>query len=109
MVRDYSNQVPEEYRAEHQGYMIDYTSKECNCNDVTVEEPTPDQPSGGTYKLTFNGNEKGYNHVVFVIPKDEACVSGATLNMKFDINSAVNFPELVMFKCYKYSIHQLLR
>ena len=31
MVRDYSHQVPEEYRAEHQGYMIDYTSKECNC------------------------------------------------------------------------------
>ena len=30
MVRDYSHQVPEEYRAEHQGYMIDYTSKECN-------------------------------------------------------------------------------
>ena len=48
MVRDYSHQVPEEYRAEHQGYMIDYTSKECNCNDVTVEESTPDQPSGGT-------------------------------------------------------------
>ena len=34
MVRDYSHQVPEEYRAEHQGYMIDYTSKECNCNDL---------------------------------------------------------------------------
>ena len=34
MVRDYSHQVPEEYRAEHQGYMIDYTSKECNCNGL---------------------------------------------------------------------------
>lgn len=29
MVRDYSHQVPEKYRAEHQGYMIDYTSKGC--------------------------------------------------------------------------------
>ena len=29
MVRDYSHQVPEKYRAEHQGYMIDYTSKDC--------------------------------------------------------------------------------
>ena len=68
-------------------------------NDVTVEEPTPDQPSGGTdltgksYKLTFNGNKGGYNHIVFVIPKDEDCVSGATLNMKFNINNTVNFPE----------------
>lgn len=28
MLRDYSHQVPEEYRAEHQGYVIDYTTKE---------------------------------------------------------------------------------
>lgn len=65
-------------------------------NDITVD----DTPSGGdgdltgkSYKLTFNGSQGGYNHVVFVIPKDEDCVSGATLNMKFDINNAVNFPE----------------
>lgn len=68
-------------------------------NDVTVEEPTPDQPSGGTdltgksYKLTFNGNQKGFNHVVFSIAKDEDYAVGATLKMKFDINNATNFPE----------------
>ena len=68
-------------------------------NDVTVEEPTPDQPSGGTdltgksYKLTFNGNQKGFNHVVFSIAKDEDYVVGGTLKMKFDINNATNFPE----------------
>ena len=68
-------------------------------NDVTVEEPTPDQPSGGTdltgksYKLTFNGNQRGFNHVVFSIAKDEDYAVGATLKMKFDINNATNFPE----------------
>lgn len=67
-------------------------------NDVTVEEPTPDQPSGGTdltgksYKLTFNGNQRGYNHVVFSIAKDEDYVVGGTLKMKFDITNATNFP-----------------
>lgn len=67
-------------------------------NDVTVEEPTPDQPSGGTdltgksYKLTFNRNQKGYNHVVFSIAKDEDYVVGGTLKMKFDITNATNFP-----------------
>lgn len=69
-------------------------------NDITVDETEPDTPSGGdgdltgkSYKLTFNGRQNGCNHVVFVIPKDEDCVSGATLNMKFDINNAVNFQE----------------
>ena len=28
MVRDYSHLVPEEFRVDHQGYMIDYSSKE---------------------------------------------------------------------------------
>ena len=64
-------------------------------NDVTIDEPS----SGGTdltgksYKLTFNGNQKGYNHVVFSIAKDEDYVVGGTLKMKFDINNATNFPE----------------
>ena len=68
-------------------------------NDVTVEEPTPGEPSGGTdltgksYKLTFNGNQKGCNHVVFSIAKDEDYAVGATLKMKFDINNATNFPQ----------------
>ena len=63
-------------------------------NDVTIDEPS----SGGTdltgksYKLTFNGNQKGYNHVVFSIAKDEDYVVGGTLKMKFDINNATNFP-----------------
>ena len=66
-------------------------------NDITVDEP--EEPSGGTdltgksYKLTFNGNQKGYNHVVFSIAKDEDYVVGGTLKMKFDINNATNFPE----------------
>lgn len=66
-------------------------------NDITVDGP--EEPSGGTdltgksYKLTFNGNQKGYNHVVFSIAKDEDYVVGATLKMKFDINNATNFPE----------------
>ena len=63
-------------------------------NDVTIDEPS----SGGTdltgksYKLTFNGNQRGYNHVVFSIAKDEDYVVGGTLKMKFDINNATNFP-----------------
>ena len=68
-------------------------------NDITVDETEPDTPSGGdgdltgkSYKVTFNGNQNGVNHLLFVIPRDEDCVSGATLNMKFDINNAVNFP-----------------
>ena len=59
MVRDYSHQVPEEYRAEHQGYMIDYTSKECNCNDLrncTIDKPTGNlltNSSGTDWKLNL--------------------------------------------------------
>ena len=66
-------------------------------NDITVDEP--EEPSGGTdltgksYKLTFNGNQRGFNHVVFSIAKDEDYVVGRTLKMKFDINNATNFPE----------------
>ena len=66
-------------------------------NDITVDKP--EEPSGGTdltgksYKLTFNGNQKGYNHVVFSIAKDEDYVVGGTLKMKFDINNATNFPK----------------
>ena len=66
-------------------------------NDITVDEP--EEPSGGTdltgksYKLTFNGNQKGFNHVVFSIAKDEDYVVGRILKMKFDINNATNFPE----------------
>ena len=66
-------------------------------NDITVDEP--EEPSGGTdltgksYKLTFNGNQRGFNHVVFSIAKDEDYAVGATLKMKFDINNATNFPE----------------
>ena len=67
-------------------------------NDITVDEP--DTPSGGngdltgkSYKVTFKGSYGGYNHLVFVIRKDEDCVNGATLNMKFDVNNAVNFPD----------------
>ena len=65
-------------------------------NDITVDEP--EEPSGGTdltgksYKLTFNGNQRGFNHVVFSIAKDEDYAVGATLKMKFDINNATNFP-----------------
>ena len=64
-------------------------------NDITVDEP--EEPSGGTdltgksYKLTFNGNQKGFNHVVFSIAKDEDYVVGGTLKMKFDITNATNF------------------
>ena len=66
-------------------------------NDITVDKP--EEPSGGTdltgksYKLIFNGNQKGFNHVVFLIAKDEDYVVGRTLKMKFDINNATNFPE----------------
>ena len=65
-------------------------------NDITIDEP--EEPSGGTdltgksYKLTFNGNQRGFNHVVFSIAKDEDYAVGATLKMKFDINNATNFP-----------------
>ena len=66
-------------------------------NDITVDKP--EEPSGGTdltgksYKLIFNGNQRGFNHVVFSIAKDEDYVVGRTLKMKFDINNATNFPE----------------
>ena len=67
---------------------------------LTINEAEPDTPSGGdgdltgkSYKVTFNGTQRGFNHIVFVIPRDEDCVRGATLNMKFDINNAVNFPD----------------
>lgn len=64
-------------------------------NDITVDDTPPSDDgnlTGKSYKFTFNGSQGGYNHLVFVIPKDEDCVSGATLNMKFDINNVVNFP-----------------
>ena len=71
-------------------------------NDITTEEPTPGQPtpgqpSGGTdltgksYRVTFNAKHNDINHIVFVIRRDEDCVSEAILNLKYDINNATNF------------------
>ena len=59
-------------------------------NDVTIDDT---DLTGKSYKLTFNGNQRGFNHVVFSIAKDEDYVVGGTLKMKFDINNATNFPE----------------
>lgn len=36
MVRDFSHLVPEEYRCDEQGYMIDYNSKCHNCYDTHI-------------------------------------------------------------------------
>ena len=60
-------------------------------NDTTIA--SLDDLTGKSYKLTYNGSQGWISHVVFVIPRDADCVSGATLNMKFDINNAVNYQE----------------
>ena len=75
----------------------DVTTEEPTPGQPTPDQPTPDQPSGGTdltgksYKVTFNANHNGFNHLVFVIRRDEDCVAEAILNLKYDLNNATNF------------------
>ena len=62
---------------------------------LTINDTTAsfDDLTGKSYKLTFNGSHGWSSYVTFIIPRDADCVSGATLNMKFDINNAVNYQE----------------